>query len=318
MLYRRIYSGIWLMLISCSLFYLSATAGIIYAEDTGISIKTRKELEHFLAQTFSSSSLVENLLANLTADRNGRFVSASNQSGGFYSLVLCPIQQDADRDTMSEIEIATRKFASMTARSRLAFYIGHGGVDRNLYRYDDALGKALLSYYTRKELQKRLHEQGITGIETATSIIEGNPEIIIGLAWIAPESSKLIEKDVPELGVLDDEYCRFLYLNRAKGLFQAGKYEEALPLFKNIHDIHWMDVSAYLDAAECFLKIGESKECLTLVKEIRTALNDKMSSKELARAGRLCRTAGDRQAALDAFNQARVRLHEENSYNSMY
>lgn len=78
----------------------------------------------------------------------------------------------------------------MTARSRLAFYIGHGGVDRNLYQYDDSLGKALLSYYTR---------------------IEGNPEIIIGLAGIAPEASKLMEKDVPELGVLDDEYCRFLY-----------------------------------------------------------------------------------------------------------
>lgn len=96
----RMFSPLWLLLISCSLFYLSATTSIIYAEDTCISTKTQKELERFLTETLSSSSLVENLLANLTANKNGRFVSASNQSGGFYSLVFCTIQQDADKDTM--------------------------------------------------------------------------------------------------------------------------------------------------------------------------------------------------------------------------
>jgi tetratricopeptide (TPR) repeat protein len=186
-------------------------------------------------------------------------------------------------------------------------------VNRELYRYGDSLGQALLSYYTRRELK---------GIQTAAEVVsigkgaarqgskKGADRCAMALAWLSSEAAKAFESDVPPPGALNEDYCRFLYLRRARVLFEGGKYDEALTIFKHIHDLRWADIGAYLDAAECFLKVEEEKEGLALLQELFSSLKDKMSTEELTRTGRLFRAGGDRSSALLVFKAARERFEK--------
>ena len=194
----------------------------------------------------------------------------------------------------------------LEAQSRLAFYLGQSGADRKLFRYDDALGSALLNYY-----QGRIKANKMRGIETAAGVLDG-VKFAAGIARLSSSTADILASCIPSPGTLDDDYCRFLYRKRALLLFKAGHYEEALPVFRNIHDFKWSDVGAYLDASECFLRTGKNDDCTKLLKELIATLENKMSSTDFRRSGNLFRQAGDREAAKDSFQRARKRYHDEN------
>ncbi len=266
-------------------------------------------VNEFLSNLSVDLPVVEKLTDNLRGSGSSFFSVAvdgdGKDAGILYSLALTAIPHSDVPDFMGELEEAAKNRSLLLAQHRLALTWGQSKVNRNLYRHDEALGSALFTYY------------GPRGIETAADVL-GDAEsgrFAAALAWILPQTVQALEGEALPPNALDEDYCRFLYLDHARGLFRAGQYSEALPLFKNIHDLKWMDISAYLDAAECFLKMRKPAECLTLVKELRAALDRDMSSGELSRAGRLCREAGDRKAALSAFQQARVRFHEELAYH---
>ena len=267
----------------------------------------RSESEAFLSGLNVSGSVREKLLsaADDSSGEEERTVMVRAEDGGLLCLALVPVPQDRGADVAAEMEAFSQNRALSLARGRLALTLGQDKVSREVYRYNEALGAALFTYY------------GPRGIETAADVLwdAESGRFAVALAWLLPQTVQALEGEALPPNVLDEDYCRFLYLDHAKGLFRAGQYSEALPLFKNIHDLKWMDISAYLDAAECFLRMGEPGECLTLVKELRAALDKDMSSEELSRAGRLCREAGDRKAALSAFQRARVRFHEEIAEN---
>ena len=256
-----------------------------------------------------SSSAKDGLLENLTfiPEKGNDFAVSVFQAEGFlYSLVIIPVPEDSDSDVVTELESITQDRALLEARTRLAFYIGQGGVDRKLFRYDDALGMALLAYY-----QADIRDKKLSGIESAASILHGE-KLVAGLAWISNNTTQTITEHIPVNSRLNDEYCRFLYRNRALILFEAGRYEEALPVFKNIHDFKWSDIDAYLDTAECFLRTGANEDCVKLLKELIATLEEKMTSDNLKRSGSLFREAGDRESAKDSFVRARKRYHDEN------
>jgi tetratricopeptide (TPR) repeat protein len=101
-----------------------------------------------------------------------------------------------------------------------------------------------------------------------------------------------------------------LLYDTAKSAFEAGRNDEALIVFKQIHDLKWANVGAYLDASECFLRNGEAEESLKLLRELMKTLGDNMGSAELTRAGGLFRKAGDKPSALSAFKLARERYRQ--------
>jgi tetratricopeptide (TPR) repeat protein len=254
----------------------------------------------------------------------GDLSSVAASDGAVYSLVVSPVRSDSDPDVARELETSETQLALFRARSNLALHLAKGSVNRKVYRYDDFLGQALLSYHSRRQIQ---------GIQTAAEIVEleksASPKqasskqasskqkeksadrYAAALAWLSPDAAKAFENSVPTPEALNEDYCRFLYLRHARILFQAGKYDEALPIFKHIHDLKWADIGAYLDAAECFLKVGEKEESLKLLRELFSLLMEKMSMDELVRTGRLFRAAGDRPAALRVFKTARDRFERE-------
>lgn len=243
------------------------------------------------------------LSANIVHVQDGSMLSSVSTSGNIYSLAVIPVRADSDSEISAELDLHMKNIALMKARRHLALIIGQGGVDRKLFRYDDALGNALLMYY-----QAEISGRSIKGIQTAGDTSGG---YVFGLAWLDSRTVNTLSENVPERGILDDEYCRFLYRQHAERLFSAGKYSEALPVFRNIHDFRWSDVDAYLDASECFLRTGQPDECVKLLRELRAELGSKMSSRNLQRAGKLFRECGDKHAAAESLREARKRLHEE-------
>ena len=297
MLYNKTCNRFWVLAITCLL--ISHSAAIALSLES-----VRPSVSAFLSKFTAPQR--ERLLNGLVFNERGNIVSNVELDGSLYSLVIVGIPRDSEPDVAAELEAFALERALFLARGRLAFSLGQGGVDRRLYRYDDALGTALFSYYTRPR------EQKVLGIEAEADVIKTDDDLhfAVALAWLRGESVKELKDDVPPSNILDEDYCRFLYRERARVLFEAKNYAEALPFFKNIHDFRWADVNAYMDAAECFLKTGQAEECSKLLREVRGTLNDKMGSDALIRTGRLFREAGDRSAALSAFREARERYRK--------
>ena len=248
----------------------------------------------------------EKLSGGLSPSGNNYASYYYDDSGNVYVLVIVPVPDDSDSDVSYELEISAQDTAIFEAQSVLAFILGQGGTDRNLFMYDDALGSALLKYY-----QDGISSRKLRGIETAAGVLEGG-KFAAGIARLFSGTAKILGADIPKPGTLDDDYCRYLYRRRALVLFRAGHYEEALPIFKNIHDFRWSDVGAYLDASECFLRTGRAEDCVKLLRELLSSFEEKMSSADFRRSGNLFREAGDKESARDSFVRARRRLHDEN------
>jgi tetratricopeptide (TPR) repeat protein len=226
---------------------------------------------------------------------------AVETESGVYSFSAGAAPLDKDEDVRRELEASAVRFHGLRARRELALRLAKGQVNRARYPDDEALGGAISSYYGDQA----------AGTQLASDVAGG---WAMALAWLTPEGARAARETIaaaPELGQekLSDAYCTLLY-QRARGLFEAGRYSEALPVFKHIHDFRWANVGAYTDAAECFLRTGEPEECVKLLKDLLAVLGDGMGSGAFERAGRLFREAGDRPAALEAFKMARERLRE--------
>jgi hypothetical protein len=234
--------------------------------------------------------IIEKLSA--AAPRESRYAIAAESGGVVYGFSSEPAPYDHENDVRLDLESAACETNSIFARRALLVCLNRSGIDKGRYRYDEALGDALSSYYRRR---------GVAGIQSASDVTDG---WVFALVWIE-------NAGVPRAASSDieEDYCAFLYA-RAKREFDAKRYGDALPVFKHIHDHRWANIGAYLDASECFLKNGEPGESRKLLSELVAVLGEIMTSDDFARAGRLFRESGDRASALSAFKAARERFHE--------
>ena len=215
---------------------------------------------------------------------------------GAYSFSAGKPADDKDTYVKRELEIAESDFQTLRARRNLMVHLLRKQVDQERYPNEEALNHALYG---------QVQDGSITGLQSASEIVDG---WVFSLVWL-DASAGAVREAVPQEKKLNDDYCFYLYA-RAKTFFDGKQYESALPIFKHIHDLHWADIALYLDAAECFQKMGNAGEALLLLKELTDELGEKMSSDEWTRTGGLFRICGDKAAALSAFQIARKRFRE--------
>ena len=215
---------------------------------------------------------------------------------GVYSFSAGKPDDDNDTYVEHELEIAESDFQTLRARRNLMVHLLRKRVDQERYSSEEALKHALYG---------QLQDGSVVGLQSVSEIVDG---WVFSLVWL-DASAKAVHEAVPQEKKLNDDYCSYLYA-RAKTFFDGKQYESALPIFKHIHDLHWADIALYLDAAECFQKMGNAGEALLLLKELTDELGEKMSSDEWTRTGRLFRICGDKAAALSAFQIARERFRE--------
>jgi tetratricopeptide (TPR) repeat protein len=114
---------------------------------------------------------------------------------------------------------------------------------------------------------------------------------------------------MPE-NALDVAYCAALY-PRARDFFEQRRYEEALPVYRELHDLRWARPAAYLDAAECFLFTGDKENAARLAKETATELGEAMDYDLLRRAGDILLESGEETSAEIFYRRAIEKLRRE-------
>jgi tetratricopeptide (TPR) repeat protein len=218
-------------------------------------------------------------------------------SAGTYSFYAAPAPSDGEADVRAALERARMIAAAIRARANLLLFVASGRLDRKIYSDGEALGGAFISFFTSK---------GVSGVQSASDVSDG---WVMSLAWMERGTADAYRAFSPVSADINDGYCAALYAG-AKRDFDAGRYADALPVFKKIHDLKWADTGAYLDAAECFLRSGEPGESKKLLAELVETLGDDMSSDELARAGDLFRESGDKKSAEKAYVLALERYRQ--------
>ena len=250
----------------------------------------------FLAELETPETARIAILEKIAAlPEDGRRVVTAEAGGAVYGFSAEPAPFDRDDDVRLQLEVAAQRVNEMRARRALLIYLNRKDLGKERYRYREALGDALSSYYGAR---------GVAGIQTAAGVADG---WVAALVWLAGAGADIPRAAPPDI---EENYCASLYENEARVLFGAGRYAEALPMFKHLHDHKWANIGAYLDASECFLRNGEPGECRKLLAELTATLGEDMTTDDFVRTGRLFREAGDRASALAAFETARTLFHE--------
>lgn len=266
------------------------------------------ELEIFLSEIPAISDVKDLLAENLIhVPENDSYSANLKHDGNLYSVVIMSVNSHSEADVNSELEIMTQDIAINRAETKLALYLGQDKIDKDLYINDEALGHALLMFYVG-----RIRDQNLRGIENISGILENSRDkFAVGVAWLKSDVAETLGLEIPERELIDEDYCQFLYERVARDSFNAGKYDEALELFVNLRVLRYENLNAYIDAAECFLRTGQPQDCVKLLREIHREYDEKITSANFYRMGKLSQSSGDKVEALKFFRAGTRRLHEE-------
>ena len=99
------------------------------------------------------------------------------------------------------------------------------------------------------------------------------------------------------------DYCQGLF-PLGKSLFLQGKFQEALVILKELHDLKWANVEAYILAADAFLKIGSLEDALKIAQETLHLLQKDLNAELAEHLGDIFLALGDNQDAKICFELA--------------
>ena len=204
--------------------------------------------------------------------------------------VLCtvPVPQSHHASAQNSLRASARKRARLRAMTRLAIRLDGGKLNRDSFPNAEAANYAL-----------RVSYEGHIGrgLQSASGVVG---ETAFGLVWV--NRSSLPDKPISESQVTE-RYCKFLY-NRAQELFKAGKFEDALTVFHQIHYMEWANVRAYLGAAECFFKMKQFEDAASLASEMVQVLSSDMKPDDMAGAARILYHTGRKEEGFAVMEHA--------------
>lgn len=213
-----------------------------------------------------------------------------------FSFAVHSAPIDSDKDVQEASDRLRRDIAASKARRAIAAALLAPRMDRERYRYEDALIDAIAAEYDIALP---------TGIQSVSSIIDDGGRIVAVLIWGAADGCATAAPQEEEK--LEDMYCRVLRQRYSRQKMSSGQYEEALGMLKNIHDLGRRDPAMLLDIAECFMRTGRADECAKMLDVLWTSARANINDMELERLGDLLSESGDRDRAQAAYKAARER-----------
>lgn len=207
------------------------------------------------------------------------------EQGVVYSVFFLPIPDDQDQGTRKKLEKLLLSSSEMKSKMSLILY-GAGSVYSNeKYSNREAVAGALVNMQGGRSISGNL----LPGVQSLRSVVGDG---VASIDWISMDNINVVRENLPKGKDFDDAYCSQLY-SISRSYFDVGDYENALIVLKEMHRFDWMDPQAYLDASECFIRLGKPKDGLALLDLILENVRSSFSVEQMERAGDLRGLAGD-------------------------
>jgi tetratricopeptide (TPR) repeat protein len=295
MRYKR---GSFALLTSLALFFLCQ----ILCQKAGGEANNVEIVGEFIEQTPLSTVEQTDILAAIqSAPSQTEWVLSGD--GKTYSLVLLPVQKDGRANVQARLEEVARTKASLRAH-RLLYLRACGAGRKARYANEESVAEALGEWDKGRGEGERLKpDLSVAAVlkDWAFALVRVPEELLSTLG------AQILE--MPE-NALDTAYCAALY-PKARELFEQKQYEEALPVYQELHSLRWARPVAYLEAAECFLRTGDPESAARLVTETAAELDDVMDHALLRRGGDILLDAGEEVSAERFYRQAVEKLRQK-------
>ncbi|MDR1979813.1 MAG: hypothetical protein LBQ42_13840 [Synergistaceae bacterium] len=297
--FRRLFFILWASLAAFTL--LQGTA-----EANNVDV-----LEEFLKRTPLSAAERTDILKAVQAIRSSPSETEPAQTGwvlsgggDVYGLALVPVQKDERANVQAKLEEMGRAKANLRARYLLYLRAWSQSSRKTRYADEDSVAEALDGWDKGRDESVRLKPNlsvGAVSKDWAFALLRVREEPLNAL--------RTQIEGMPE-NALDTNYCAALY-PKAREFFDQERYQQALPVYRELHSLRWARPVAYLDAAECFLRTGDLKSAARLARETTTELEGLMDSALLARAGDIAFEAGEETWAERLYRRAVEKLRQE-------
>jgi tetratricopeptide (TPR) repeat protein len=263
-------------------------------------------VEEFLKQTTLSDTeqtdIVKAIQSQASQTEPSRTEWVLSGGGEVYSLVLVPVQKDKRADIQTKLEEVARAKAGLRAHYLLYLRAWSQSGRKTRYANEEIVAETLAGWDKGRGVR----------LKPGLSVGAVSKDWAFALLKIPEEPLNTLGTQIDEMpeDALDTDYCAALY-PKARELFNQRRYEQALSVYRELHSLRWAKPVAYLDAAECFLRMGDPKSAVRLVQESATELEDLMDSALLERAGDIAFESGEEASAERLYRQAGKKLQQE-------
>ena len=281
-------SKIRLRLLSLALIFVFAFTGAALGKSFSSAAISFLEGSH-LSVSDETRNILISCVSNDKSATGWAVEVASDDTVYAIEVLEIPVSRIKSRQNSNNQAAARRSLSRATVR--LALYLDNGRLNRKRFSNENAANYALLMSYTGKI-------KG--GIQSHSRAI--GDDYAVSLVWV--KRSALGEKiNEPSEIQLNEDYCKYLY-KTANDLFKAKKFEAALMTFHQIHYMAWANISAYLGASVCFLKMDQKEDAIKLTSELISVFSKDMKPDEMANAGKILFNAGQKDEGFKALERA--------------
>lgn len=121
----------------------------------------------------------------------------------------------------------------------------------------------------------------LKGVEFSTWFVNGICDAVASMPIVS--TMPVIQHKIQEPFFIND-YCQYLY-PKAKELIREKNWHEALEILKELHDLKFANIDAYLLATQAFIEDKQPLEAQKIAMELLNDFKDKLSSSQAEQLG---------------------------------
>jgi tetratricopeptide (TPR) repeat protein len=225
------------------------------------------------------------------------------KEGAFYAVVLHPVPKAIGSGMQARLEDMARNAARL--RSYALLYLRAVAPEvKARYADGQTIADALTEWDKRREEGERLKA------DLTTTLF--SKEWGFAVSKIYERRLETLSRAIDEIDAssLDEAYCK-IRASQARALFEQRRYVQALPVYKEIHNLRKSGVRDCFDLSECFLRVGDKKNAVLANLETVMNFGSLLDSFSLERAADIFFDSAEEGLAEKYYRQASEKLHTE-------